>query len=178
MSLTDNQRNEVVKIRLANAEEALHDATHLLDDGSLRGAANRIYYAVFHAVSALALSRGVSFKKHGSLLTYFHREFVKPGVLDRAHGRAVQKAADDRSDADYSDYVTFNEARYFIHLSERLHYLTDEERCVLAAQAEEVSRTLTGLIRAVEKEANVLSRATAKLTSFLVLSLAGLQSGL
>ena len=103
---------------MENAEEALHDAERLLDDGSLRGAANRIYYAVFHAVSALALSRGVSFKKHGSLLTYFHKEFVRTGILDRAHGRAVQKAADDRSDADYSDYVTFTTAQITVRTKE------------------------------------------------------------
>jgi uncharacterized protein (UPF0332 family) len=131
MSLTDDQRSEILRIRLENAKEALHDAESLLDDGSLRGAANRIYYAVFHAVSALALSRGVSFKKHGSLLTYFHREFVKTGVLDRAHGRAVQKAADDRSDADYSDYVTFT--------TEQISTRTKECRALLDAITEQVN---------------------------------------
>jgi hypothetical protein len=39
---------------------------------------------------------------------------------------------------------------------------------VLSSQAEEVSRTLVGLIRAVEKEVNPVKRAVAKVTSLIV----------
>ena len=73
---------------------------------------------------------------------------------------------------------SLNETRYFIHLAGRLGYLTDKPRCRLETQAEEVSRTLTGLIRAVEKEAGVLRRATAKITSLIALSLMSTVSGL
>jgi len=46
------------------------------------------------------------------------------------------------------------ETRYFIHLSRRLGYLNQQTHELLAGQAEEVSRTLAGLIRSVEKEAH------------------------
>ncbi len=118
MTLTNDQKIQIICVRIENSEQAMRDAETLLDDGSLRGAANRIYYSVFHAVSALALSRGASFKKHSSLLTYFHKEFIKEGVLDRVHGRTVQKAADDRTDADYSDFVNFTTDQITLRLKE------------------------------------------------------------
>jgi len=118
VTLTDEQRTQIISVRIANAEQAMRDAETLLDGGSLRGAANRIYYAVFHTVSALALSRGASFKKHSSLLVYFHKEFIKTNILERSHGRTVQKAADDRTDADYSDFVNFTTEQITLRLKE------------------------------------------------------------
>ncbi len=43
---------------------------------------------------------------------------MKSGVLDRAHGRSVQKAADDRSDADYSDSITFTTEQIALRVQE------------------------------------------------------------
>ena len=47
----------------------------------------------------------------------------------------------------------------------------EEARRQLETQAEEVSRTLSGLIRAVENEAGALRRSAAKITSLVVLAL-------
>ena len=109
MILSDDQRREVIGARMANAREALADAETLAGSGSLRGAANRVYYSMFYAVSALAILRGQSFKKHAALISFFHREYIKSGMLDRKHGRALQKAFDDRSEADYEDHVEFTD---------------------------------------------------------------------
>ena len=87
----------------------------------------------------------------------------------------------------HKDYLHFlyiargslSETRYFVHLSERLGYFTKDQAQSLTKQAEEVSKTLVGLILAVEKEANPISRTGAKLTSFFVISMStvcGLQS--
>jgi len=103
MTLTDEQTRDIVTLRLESAAQALADAETLLKAGSLRGAANRVYYGMFHAVSALAVQDGKSFKKHSGLITFFQKEYAKPEVLDRRHGRALQKAFDDRSEADYED---------------------------------------------------------------------------
>lgn len=65
------------------------------------------------------------------------------------------------------------------HLSRRLGYRAEEQARVLAVQAEEVSCTLTGLIKTVEKEVGLVGRSIAKLSSLLILSLSsvfGLQS--
>ena len=49
---------------------------------------------------------------------------------------------------------SLHETHYFLHLAHRLGYMDSKAQSRLLAQAEETSRTLTGLIRAVEKEVN------------------------
>ena len=46
------------------------------------------------------------------------------------------------------------ETRYFIHLSHRLEYLSDEAYRALAKRADRAAACLQGLINSVEKEAN------------------------
>ena len=111
MTLDDEQKAGVIGVRLENAHQALTDAEVLLKSGSCRGAINRAYYAMFHAVSALAISTGQVFRKHAALISFFQREFAKPELLDRKHGRALQKAFEDRSEADYEDYIDLDAAQ-------------------------------------------------------------------
>jgi hypothetical protein len=48
--------------------------------------------------------------------------------------------------------------------------LKADQRRLLAEASEETLRVLAGLIRSVEKEAGLVSRTIARVTSFLVLS--------
>ncbi len=49
--------------------------------------------------------------------------------------------------------ASLSETQYFIHLAKRLSYLTHERHDALMSQAEEVARTLAGLIKAVKSQA-------------------------
>lgn len=118
MNISPEQRTELVKVRLETAHGTLKDARLMYDVGSLRSAINRAYYAMFYAVPALALSRGLSFRKHSGLISFFQREYVKAGVLDRKHGRVLQKAFEDRSETDYQDYVRLTKEQVETRLDE------------------------------------------------------------
>lgn len=107
MTLNSEQRRELVKLRLDNARKALDDGNLLFEHSSLRGATNRIYYSMFYAVSAITIAEGKSFHKHGQLIGYFQKEYVKTRIFERKFGRALQKAFEDRSEADYQDYLHF-----------------------------------------------------------------------
>jgi uncharacterized protein (UPF0332 family) len=76
MTLSEEDRKVLTKVRLENADSTLDDAQPLFERNSLRGAANRAYYAMFYALSALAVSQGRSFRKHSGLIAYFQKEFV------------------------------------------------------------------------------------------------------
>ena len=76
----------------------------------------------------------------------------------------VAEGASRSSQKDYLHFLfiargSLAETTYFLHLSRRLGYLSDELRCRLAEQADEASRVLTGLIGAVEKESGVLCKS-------------------
>ena len=110
MTLSHEERQAVINLRCQNADEALSDAAVLLGRGSIRGAANRIYYAAFHMVSALALSQGKVFAKHQGLISFFHADCVRTGQFDVKYGRILQQAFEDRAEADYQDDISFDEA--------------------------------------------------------------------
>ncbi len=108
--------------------------------------------------------------------------------MRRAAYSTPSNIAEGASRSSQKDYLHFlyiargsiSEVSYFIHLSQRLKYLNAENHVRLEKQADEASRVLTGLIRSVEKETGLLSRAAAKLTYALVLAfgLRSLVSGL
>ena len=105
MNLSAAERGDLTRLRLANASQALADAMALRQADSIRGATNRAYYAMFYAAAALALQQGHSFKKHTGLIAYVHKEWVATGLLEKKHGRALQRAFENRSESDYQDVL-------------------------------------------------------------------------
>jgi len=132
----DEQRQEIVKLRLENARQALADAAVLLARSSLRAAVNRCYYAMFYATAALALQGNKTFRKHSGLIAYFHAEFVKPGRLSRDLGRILQKGFDNRSEADYQDVVRFTPADIENALQEAQRFVREIELYLAAGDGE------------------------------------------
>lgn len=72
---------ELSQIRLKNALECLGDAEALLERGSLKSAANRAYYAVFHAMRAVLALDGIDMRHHSGVIAEFRRLYVKTGVF-------------------------------------------------------------------------------------------------
>ncbi len=107
MILSDDQKKQLIALRLDKADEALNDASTLITHGSLRGVMNRCYYAVFYAASALAIRDGRTFHKHRGLISWFHQEYMKTGHLPKHLGRFFQKAFSSRCEADYEDVSSF-----------------------------------------------------------------------
>jgi uncharacterized protein (UPF0332 family) len=105
MTLSDAQRQHIVEIRLTNAAQMLADASNMLAGGSLRSAANRCYYALFYAASALAMRDNQTFRKHSGVISYFHTAYVKTGLLPKELGGVLQRAFDYRCEADYDDVI-------------------------------------------------------------------------
>lgn len=62
---------ELSKYRFEKSKDCLNSAKALRDLGDYKGAANRAYYAIYHAVrSVLALDR-VEFKRHSGNMSFF-----------------------------------------------------------------------------------------------------------
>lgn len=102
---------EYIKHRLDRAKETLEEARMLFDGNHLSGTVNRIYYAMFYAVSALALSHDFSTSSHAQLRGYFNREFVKTGIVSVELGKLYNLAYDNRTKSDYADFTTFEQEK-------------------------------------------------------------------
>jgi uncharacterized protein (UPF0332 family) len=94
---------ELVRHRLARAQESLQEADLLLMHGHLQTAVNRIYYACFYAVSALLLIEKHSSPKHSGIRSLFDQHWIKADRLPRDMGRLYRRLFDMRQKSDYMD---------------------------------------------------------------------------
>ena len=99
---------DLVKYKLERSGETLEEAKIMLRSSHLFGAANRIYYACFYAVSALLLSKDLSSHKHSGVLSLFNRHFVKTGLIPVELGKFYSRLFDTRIESDYADLVTID----------------------------------------------------------------------
>ena len=76
-------KNDVVNYRLQVAKEDLKSAQVLLEAEAYRGANNRAYYAIFHAISAVLATEGIAFKRHKDTLAYFNKNYVATEIFPR-----------------------------------------------------------------------------------------------
>ena len=60
MSLTNDERTTLVTLELKKAHETFEEITILTTANKWSGAANRLYYAVFHAINALLIANVAS----------------------------------------------------------------------------------------------------------------------
>lgn len=110
MSLNEEARKSMIVYRQEKADTALEDAKFLTDAGRYNLAANRLYYALYHAASALLLSRGISTKRHAGLIAQMHLNFVKTGILTNDEGALFKVMFDLRHEGDYEDFVDVERA--------------------------------------------------------------------
>lgn len=97
------QTLELCQYRLKQADEALSEALLLQKTGHYRGAINRAYYAMFYAIQVLVIQNKVKVSKHSGVISYFEREFVKSGIIDKKFSKWLHRLFDLRQDADYGD---------------------------------------------------------------------------
>lgn len=64
MSLSNEERNTLVALELKKARETYDEIEILISANRLNGAANRMYYAVFHAICALFINDGHQVNTH------------------------------------------------------------------------------------------------------------------
>jgi hypothetical protein len=106
--MTEGGREDLIRYKLERSGETLEEAKVMLQTSHLYGAANRIYYACFYAVSALLLSRNLSSPKHSGVLSLFNKNFVKTGLISVELGRFYSRLFDSRLESDYADLVTID----------------------------------------------------------------------
>ncbi|MBI5562140.1 MAG: HEPN domain-containing protein [Deltaproteobacteria bacterium] len=90
-----------VELYMARAKKFARPARLLIDDEDFDSAVPRTYYAMFSAVQALLLTRGLTFSSHKAVISAFSGEFVKTGIFKKESGKAVRRAFEKRQISDY-----------------------------------------------------------------------------
>ena len=105
-------KEDLITYRIQRAYDTLDSAKTLARSEHWNGVANRLYYACFYAVLAL-LAR----KRHG----YLHAQrrlklclatiLLNQELIDAVWGKLYQKLFDNRNEADYEDFIDFDEEK-------------------------------------------------------------------
>ena len=102
MSLKEEDRRIIVEMELEKADRTF--AEHkVLREGALWGTlANRLYYSLFHAVSALLINEGYEVGTHKGTVIRFQQYFVKTKRFTVEDGRFYSQMQTMRENADYN----------------------------------------------------------------------------
>lgn len=101
--LTDQDRIEIVRYRIGNAEKTLGEIENLIALKYYNTAANRMYYACYYAASALLIANGITTKSHDGVKQMFGLHFIKTGILPMHLSSIYSTLFKRRLSGDYDD---------------------------------------------------------------------------
>ena len=102
MSLNDEERKILVGLEIEKSRRTFAEIEILRQAGLWDNIANRLYYADFHAVSALLINDGHPVGTHQGAVVMLHQHFVKTGVLSKEDGAFYSQLQTMREKADYN----------------------------------------------------------------------------
>ena len=109
MSLTDEERRIMVDLEIERAERITQQFQVLQEQQYWDTLVNRMYYAVFHAVSALLIHNAMPVHTHKGALHVFNREFVRTGMFSMEEGRLFSQLEGLRERGDYNCFLDASE---------------------------------------------------------------------
>jgi uncharacterized protein (UPF0332 family) len=107
MTLINDERLNLIKYRLIQAQESTDVAGILAEMEKYPVSINRMYYAVFYCLLALALKYEFETSKHLQLIGWFNKNFIATGKVETNYGAIVRKCYEYRRAADYDAFVVF-----------------------------------------------------------------------
>ena len=106
MSLNDEERQIIVNLEKEKALNTFAEMEVLRQAGLWNNIANRLYYAAFHAVSALLINDHYNVGSHQGAVVMLHQYYVKPGILSKDDGAFYSQLQTMREKSDYN--CTYN----------------------------------------------------------------------
>lgn len=107
MKLNEEERQIMVNLEYEKALSFLEQAEKIAAMDLWDVVANRLYYAVFHAVSALLIKDGYKVGTHKGAILIFGQNYVKTGIFPTDASKLYIKLQTMREKSDYNCvYVT------------------------------------------------------------------------
>ncbi|MBQ6157110.1 MAG: HEPN domain-containing protein [Bacteroidales bacterium] len=109
MSLSEEERVAVVSYRIEKAQNAIDEAEKVSAIGLWNIAANRLYYALFYASTAILIKKGLAAHTHAGVIAMISLHLVQQGLLSTEDIRLIRKLFSLRQEGDYEDFVEVTE---------------------------------------------------------------------
>lgn len=93
---------------IKKSSQSLETARMLFEQTKFEAVSSQSYYAVFHILQAVLLTKNLSFAKHSGVISAFSKFFIKERIFPEDFGRKIKDLRKDRELGDYD---------YFCHIS-------------------------------------------------------------
>lgn len=102
--MTDEERTIIVNQEISKASSFLSDADKLVGMEMWNASANRVYYALYHAILAMMIHDGYAPKTHSGLITEFGKQYILTGKFDKENSKLLSKMRTIREKCDYDPF--------------------------------------------------------------------------
>ena len=121
--MQDKEKCILSQVRYEHALECLQSAKALVELGQFKSAANRIYYAAFHAMRAVLSLDGIDMKHHSGVISEFRRLYIKEGIFETKISGIISDLFNIRTDSDYDDFYIISKSAVTQHLSNAEYFV-------------------------------------------------------
>lgn len=92
---------EIINKIILKSNEKYFSAKINYDNQLYDDAISRLYYAVYHLISAVLLTKDLTFSSHGQTLGYFNKEFIKTNIFPKNFSKYIELLFKSRQIGDY-----------------------------------------------------------------------------
>ena len=110
------------------AYETLEEAKLLFESQMYFGAINRIYYAIYYAVYALVVLKGVYPEKHGGTHHLFNLHYVKSKIVSKDLSVFLKDMYEYRRQGDYEATISFSKEEVETVLDQCVMYVGEIDK--------------------------------------------------
>ncbi|MDE5976248.1 MAG: HEPN domain-containing protein, partial [Muribaculaceae bacterium] len=108
MSLNKEQKNIALQLLVEKSRRNMEQAIKTAELEYWDLVANRLYYSIFHAVTALLLKNGNTVSTHKGTASSFGKYYVLSGKFKREDGILYSRLQTMREKADYNNVFTLS----------------------------------------------------------------------
>ena len=137
MILNQADREEVVKNSLDNAKRIYAEIPILIENKLYGTAAGRLYYACYHAVSALLVNDNLVATTHNGKIALLNQQYVDKGKFEKSISVAFSQMGSFRDMNDYGDWTKIKEEKVISLIEPAGNLINSIEKLILEAQQNE-----------------------------------------
>ncbi|MBE6748184.1 MAG: HEPN domain-containing protein [Ruminococcaceae bacterium] len=126
-----DEKKALANARFEHAKECLDAAKNLLSYSNYKSAANRSYYAIFHAMRAVLAFDGIDMKHHSGVISEFRKLYVKTNIFDVKLSQIISVLFDIRTESDYDDFFIISKTEILEQIENAEYFLKEIEKFLL-----------------------------------------------
>ena len=114
--------------RFDHAKECLAAAKSLLATENYKSAANRCYYAIFHAMRAVLAFDEIDMKHHSGIISEFRKRYIKTEIFETRLSEIISMLFAIRTDSDYDDFFMISKEEVMEQIENAEYFLKKIEK--------------------------------------------------